>query len=80
MKDGEEHIPIVLDYRCKRCGAPFTRAVVIVCMLELSEHERSYHHCDDGGVGIGELVGFHDRSPETVYMGSDLPSSLDQAP
>lgn len=65
---------IVLDYRCRRCGAPFTRELETeidgeafglghIRMTELGEHERRFHHCagTDGGVGIGELIGFHEQ-------------------
>ena len=52
---------VVLDYRCKRCGAPFIREAQINCTAELAEYERRFHHCENGGVGIGMLTGFHNR-------------------
>ena len=56
----EEKESVVLDYRCKRCGAPFIREAQIDSIAELAEHERRFHHCEDGGVGIGMLTGYHD--------------------
>ena len=57
---GNEQVPIALDYRCKRCNAPFQREMVMQCTVELHEQNEKWHHCIDGGVGFGELVGFHD--------------------
>jgi len=61
-KKQEEQIHIVLDFRCKRCGAPHTQKAVVQCTIELSEHKGALHHCEDGGIGICDLVGFHDQS------------------
>ena len=67
----EELIHYVLDYRCKRCGAPFGRKEETTrdILIDLAEHMRSYHHCEDEGVGIGELIGYHEphsHSPNTL--------------
>jgi len=59
---------IVLDYRCRRCGAPFTREAQIDSTVELAEYEKRFHHCLNGGVGIGVLVGFH-RPPTKCFAG-----------
>ena len=61
MKDGSDIKKVVLDYRCQRCGAPYIREAEIdcTCELDLQENARSFHSCVDGGVGFGELVGFH---------------------
>lgn len=60
-KDGDQ-ISVMLDYRCRRCGAPFSREATIECTneLNLNEQGQKLHHCDDVGVGIGELVGYHE--------------------
>lgn len=79
MKDkkDEEQVPVMLDYRCKRCGAPFGREAMIQCTIELSEQNEKFHHCEDGGIGIGELVGFHEvRSSGVPYHGRCLSDRL----
>jgi len=56
----EDQISVIMDYRCKRCGAPFGRTGLIQDVDDLGIDGKIYHHCDDKGVGIGELVGYHE--------------------
>jgi len=56
----ENQILITLDFRCKRCGAPFIQPSMIQSTIDLFSHKGTTHHCESGGIGIGELVGFHE--------------------
>ena len=56
----EDQIPVMLDYRCKRCGAPFGREGLIQDVPGLGVDVKKHHHCEDKGIGIGELVGYHE--------------------
>jgi len=68
MKDTkiDKQTPIMLDYRCKRCGAPFGREVMVQCTVELHEQSEKMHNCEDEGVGLGELVGFHNIRSDSL--------------
>ncbi len=59
-KKDKDQFLVMLDYRCKRCGAPFGREGLIQDVPGLGVDTKKYHHCEDKGIGIGELVGYHE--------------------
>ena len=50
----KDPIPVMPNYRCRRCGALF------VFGFRLGIDAKMYHHCKDKGIGIGKLVGSHE--------------------